>query len=50
MPAIVPAVEDVLAKVTKPEMSVTGEVAGAEVPRTNVELRFEALRLNGEWD
>ena len=31
-------------------MSVTGAVAGAEVPRTNVELRSEALRLNGEGD
>ena len=50
MPAIVPAVEDVFAKATEPEMSVTGDVAGAEVPRTNVELRSEALRLSGEGD
>lgn len=50
VPAIVPAVEDVFAKVTEPEMSVTGEVAGADVPSTNVELRSEALRLSGEGD
>ena len=42
--------EDVFAKVTEPEMSVTGAVAGAEVPRTNVELRSEALRLSGDGD
>ena len=50
VPAIVPAVADVFAKVTEPEISVTGDVAGAEVPRTNVELRSEALRLSGEGD
>jgi hypothetical protein len=43
-------VEDVFARVTEPEMCVAAEVAGTEVPKTNVELRSEAVTFSGEGD